>query len=289
MSEQEKRNQRTGLLTSLAVHATLFLALFFLVAWRAPNPPLPDYGIELNFGLDAEGSGDIQPDSPVGEPESDGQTEAKTEPENQPEETQEQETTPEQAVEVKTTEVPDNQKESPVSLKEEKKTTEKKEEVKKPEETKKQQETAVAEYKKPEKKEGDDKPKEGTTGSQGDRAGKTGDQGSPEGKVDAKALYGTPGGGGGGNGMNLTMAGWAWADEPKVPDLPDNETGKVEFEIECDENGEITGIKTSLRTLSLRAEQLLKDEIMNNSLVHIGKGIAPPRSKGKIVFVVKSN
>ena len=68
MSEKdlEKRNNRIGWITSVGIHAAVFLLLFFMVAWRAPNPPLPEYGIELNFGLDDQGSGDLQPQTPVG-------------------------------------------------------------------------------------------------------------------------------------------------------------------------------------------------------------------------------
>ena len=67
MEMQEKKNRRAGILTSVGIHAALFLTFFFMMAWRAPNPPLPEYGIELNFGLDNQGSGDVQPETPVGD------------------------------------------------------------------------------------------------------------------------------------------------------------------------------------------------------------------------------
>ena len=54
--QKEKKNKRIALFTSLGIHAAILLLFFFLVAWRAPNPPLPEYGIELNFGLDDQGS-----------------------------------------------------------------------------------------------------------------------------------------------------------------------------------------------------------------------------------------
>ena len=111
---------------------------------------------------------------------------------------------------------------------------------------------------------------------------------APEGKLDAKALYGQQGGGGGGDGFGLSMSGWAWADNPQVPELPDNEDGRIEFEIECDENGDIIGIQTIQRGLSPRAEQLLKEEIRKNSLVRTSAGKAPERSKGRVVFILKT-
>src|SRR5688500_312325 len=94
---QERKGRRIAMITSLGVHALLVLLLLFMVAWRAPNPPLPEFGIELNFGMDTQGSGDIQPETPVGsEPE---------QPEEQEEEVEElpvpeqQEVTEEEGVE----------------------------------------------------------------------------------------------------------------------------------------------------------------------------------------------
>ncbi|HRG11231.1 MAG TPA: hypothetical protein PLJ08_21845, partial [Cyclobacteriaceae bacterium] len=59
-------------------------------------------------------------------------------------------------------------------------------------------------------------------------------------------------------------------------------------EIECDEDGEIVGITTLHRGLSARAEQLLKDEIRRNSLMKTSAGQAPARSKGRVVFILKT-
>jgi periplasmic protein TonB len=291
MSQQEKRNNRIGIITSLGIHAVLFLMLFFLVAWTAPNPPLAEFGVELNFGLDDQGSGEIQPENPVGDPveENKEQTQeksAETQPEEVKPDVKEEVKVP---VEDKSTEKIVSKTESDVTVKEEKKEV-KPEVVKEKPKDANPKEKIVAEYKKEEKKEVNptDGAKKGEKGSQGDDTKKSGDKGSPEGTLDAKALYGTPGGGGGGNGLSLVMGGWAWADQPKIPDLPDNENGKVIFEIECDENGEIVGINTKERSLSPKAEQILKDLIRKNSLVRTSGGQVPSRSKGTIVFVLKT-
>ena len=291
MSSEETKNKRIGVFTSLGIHGTLFLIFFFLTAWRAPNPPNPEFGIELNFGLDNQGSGDVQPETPVGE-ESDQQSE---ETKQQPSEAQPEEVKPELKEKVKEIS-PDKAKEETVSKLESPVTVkEKKKEVKA--ETKNEKtsdpnlkEKRVAEYKKEEKKEATttDGSKKGDPGNQGDDNKKIGDKGSSEGKLDAKALYGTQGGGGGGDGFGLSMSGWAWADQPKVPELPDNENGKVIFEIECDESGEIIGITTVERSLSPKSEQILKEEIRKNSLVRTSGGRAPDRSKGRIVFILKT-
>src|SRR6185295_9563450 len=185
MANQENRDSKVGILTSLGIHAGLFLALFFMVAWRAPNPPLPEFGVELNFGLDDQGSGDVQPETPVGD-KTDQETDQVQEKsaETQPEEVktdvkEEVKDLPETATEkVVSKEVSD------VAVKEEKK--EVKTEVKdKPKETV-PKEKVVAEYKKDDKKEvvPTDGTKKGDPGSQGDDAKKVGDKGSPEGKLD---------------------------------------------------------------------------------------------------------
>lgn len=277
MSTREQRNRNIGLITSLGIHAALLLLFLFIMAWRAPNPPLPEFGIELNFGLDDQGSGDIQPETPPASEQTDEQTE---EVEAAPEVTEQQ--APQQETIV-------SEQESVVAVKEEKP----KEEVVKPKETEKPKE----EVKKEEPKKSEEtktsaatetKAKTESTQSQGDDKNKTGDKGNPEGSLDAKALYGKQGGGGGGDGLSLQMSGWAWADNPKIPGLPDNEDGRIVFEIECDSEGEIIGITTIERGLSPRAEQLLKEEIRKNSLIRTSGGQTPERSKGKVVFVLKT-
>ena len=43
----------------------LLILFFFLLAWKEPFPPIPEYGIELNFGIDNQGSGTVQQQAPV--------------------------------------------------------------------------------------------------------------------------------------------------------------------------------------------------------------------------------
>jgi periplasmic protein TonB len=292
MSEQqEKKNKRIALFTSIGIHALLLIAFFLMMAWRAPNPPLPEYGIELNFGMDQTGGGEIQPETSPGTPEQNNapQEEEKVES-TQPKEQVKEEVVTEKAVEPVVSKI-----ESPVVVKEEKK-EQPKEVVKEKVVETKPKVTPKEEVKKEDKKEvtvteekGTDAKKGDPTTSQGDDAGKQGDKGNPEGKLDAKALYGNQGGGANGDkGFGLSMSGWAWASEPRIPTLPDNEDGRIEFEIECDDNGDIVGITTLQRGLSPRAEQLLKAEIMRNSLMKTSSGDAPARSKGRVVFILKT-
>lgn len=286
----EKKNRRIALAVSLGFHGLLFLLLFFLAAWRAPNPPMPEYGIELNFGVDDQGGGDIQPDTPPSAEQAVENTEHKVE-ESKPQEEQASQETKEAKEETPVT----TKEDSPVSVKEEKKPTEqvKPKETEKP----KKEELPVKEKEKPKETTSTtptqqklDKTRPGdNTQSQGDDAGKTGDKGNPQGKLDAKALYGKPGGGANGDGFGLSMTGWEWSEPPHIPDdLPDNDDGKIEFEIECDSEGEILSIRTIQRGLSPKAEKLLKDEIRKKSLIRTSAGEVPERSKGRVVFVLKT-
>ncbi len=291
---EDNKNKRIAFLVSIGLHAGLFLSFLFLISWRAPYPPAPEYGVVLNYGTDDQGGGDIQPDVPVGNAQVDNSKEqAKVEENNQvqPDKT----ATQKEEIKEEKSEASLSDENSPVTVKSEKKKLETKpiEKVEKKDEPKK--ETKKAPENKPVvKKEaiysGDTGSKKGDSNqSQGDDPDKVGDKGSPEGKLDANALYGKAGGGGGGDGFGLAMSGWEWASNPKIPELPDNENGRIVFEIECDANGEITSIVTTDRGLSLKAEQMLKSEIMKNSLIRkTSNGKTPEKSKGQVVFVLKT-
>jgi protein TonB len=58
MSEIERnKDKRVGWAVSASIHALIILLFFLINAWTAPDPPLPEYGIELNFGIEEAGSG----------------------------------------------------------------------------------------------------------------------------------------------------------------------------------------------------------------------------------------
>ena len=64
--------------------------------------------------------------------------------------------------------------------------------------------------------------------NQGDKMDKRGDQGNEKGDIDARSLYGNPGGGG---GTALEMAGWIWDFKP-APDDTSSEEGRIVFQIQ---------------------------------------------------------
>lgn len=278
-NRQERRSERAAALISLGIHGAILLILFLLVAWRPADPPLPEYGMELSLGFTDEGSGEQvaqqQPQPVQPEPEAEPSTPPVDEAKPQ-------------------TKITPVEEEGPVVVKEEpkKKTEPKKEPVKvpateekvKPKEPPKEKPKAVYEPSKATEKTGDQ-----NSTSKGDDANASGEKGRPEGKVDARALYGSPGdGGGGGGGTGLELAGWRWDREPR-PRLPETEkNGKIVFEIEVDEEGQITKLVTIERGVSPAAEKICREEILSLNFVQIGNRV-PERSKGRVTIVVKAH
>src|SRR5690606_25093898 len=211
-TEQERKNKRIAAISTAGITVVVLVLLFVIVAWRAPDPPLPEYGIEINFGLDNTGFGAVQPRVSPGEPEAAPEEEVVEETPVESEPVPPVESVPEEQPIV-------SKVESPVTVKEEqpKKETPPVEEPKKePEPVREPVKEPVKETPKPPEPKAVYKPntakndaantRQGDAASHGDDAGKTGDKGNPQGSVDAKALYGKPGGGAGGSSLDL--AGW---------------------------------------------------------------------------------
>jgi len=294
--QQENKNKRIAFWSTAAIQVVVTLLLFIIIAWRAPDPPLPEYGIELNFGMDTEGSGDIQPETPVGNEGNQPEEATQQEPvQAQPEvkEEVEEETKPADTKEVE--EEPVSKVESPVVTKEkepekpeekpkekvEEKKVEKQPEVKP--EVKKEQPKAVFKPSNEQATAEKEGSKEGTPGSHGDDKEKTGDKGNPAGNRKATDLYGKPGGGG--NGPSVT--GFDGFEKPVIvtPELPDGAFGVYEFTVRVDDQGEIVEIKTTQRGLSIDAEKKLKEAILRAQFIPKGDNTRP-FSEGKIVFSV---
>lgn len=288
VTAEEKKNQRIAMITSLGIHAAIFIFFFFMIAWKAPNPPAPEYGIEVNFGTDSEGWGAPQPTEPVG---SQGTAEEEPQqPEVQPEETV-AETPKSEPVEAEPEVV--SKLESPVTVKEEKK-EEPKPPVKTPEKVPEKKEEPKPQVNqttvyKPSTTTSANKTtdaKQGQAGNNGNDPNTQGDKGSPEGSLDPKGAYDGKAGGGGG-GYGLKMPGWAWATPPSKKKLTSNFSGYVRFEIEVDEDGQIVKITKLEGTLNLEDERQLREAIEKSQLEKTSAGMAPPKSKGVVEFTLQ--
>lgn len=301
MVNQEQSHLSKGVIGSLLIHALILLILFYFII-SPPNPPLGELGgsgIELNYGLDAEGYGDVQTmnnasDSPLKEeaaPSDDKPVEEPTpestpEPEpvantsdllksDDPEDVKLEETKKEKII------TPKKQPEKPVEKPTEAKTEVAKQVVK----------PSVTTTETSNGKTGTAQVNGGN--NNGDRPGKVGDQGNPNGSLDAKALYGNLGTGGdgtGGSGGNrLDMSGWKPLFQIKKKDAT-SENGKIVFLIKVDEQGELVSIAPIEKTVSPAVVEFYKKQIEENWAVERARENTnpPPISTGKYTVFVKS-
>ncbi len=266
--EKEKKFRKIGLTVTIAVHAGIFLLFFFMLAWKEPDPPLPEYGIELNFGLDNTGSGQAPQPKPTPVVEKKQLQEV--------EETEVEEITETKAAEVveKVTPVETETQPKPSPDVIEKVQESKKEVIKKTEEKAVQPKQTV-----------EAPAKQTSASNEGNDEKKTGDKGKEEGTIDARAIYGAKGSS---QGASLQMEGWNWDYIPR-PEDSSNDNGKIVFQITIDDQGEVIGVKTLEKTVSPEIERLYKEAVERVSFSRTADNIRPaPMSNGKITFIIKS-
>ncbi|MCC5930014.1 MAG: TonB family protein [Cyclobacteriaceae bacterium] len=293
---KQKKDERLGWAISLGIHAALLLFFFFIMAWREPNPPHPEYGIELNLGLEEAGFGNYQPTVPVRpQPTPDPVREEVRESAAervQPNPEPVQPTTPQQTSPAETQAPVVQDAPSEVTAKPE---TRPRTETqpKKTEPVQEPKPQPPKEATSEEKKENvtqpnrgrDAYPQPGATPSQGDTKGATSDQGSKTGSVDARALYGQQGGG---DGPSLDIAGWMWNSIPR-PNDSSTEAGRIVYEITLDDRGDVIGVRTLESTVSPGVERLYREAVQKLTFSPTSDNRRPaPRTTGKITFIIKS-
>ncbi|GAB3583700.1 hypothetical protein [Hymenobacter daeguensis] len=271
-------HRREALIGTLVVHGVLLLLFIFMV-FKGPNPPLAPLGggdgVELNYGLDPAGSGDIQSMAPANASqnrEDSRPPKASTEPAPRPVAEATPTPTPPSQEKIITSDA----EESPVSEAKVETPAPAREEVKVAPKPKRQ--VAVA-FSPNGSANGGGNGVNGTSNTptgnnNGDRPGTVGDQGDPNGSLDAKALYGSPGRGGSGSSPGsggLEMAGWAPDSKPSVPAIDDN-PGIVRFKIKIDEQGEILGISKVSGNVSAAQEKLCRDALNDMSFRRTNSG-----------------
>ncbi|GAB3503849.1 energy transducer TonB [Spirosoma knui] len=306
--ENEKEIRLKSFAGALTINVLLVLVLLFVhLSQTIPNPP-PIQFVEVNFGTDARGSGKIQTYNKA----SDSPNPVDVKPsENRP--NPKENTTPrlertratptpkvEDAKPAKTsTEKPiiTSKAESPVTTPE--RPEPKRVEAPKP--------TAPVERTAPPvpakkvetvnndalfKKSSGGGGSNGTVGkasgtggnNNGDDADGVGDKGNPNGKIDAKSLYGTPGGAS--SGVAFDVSGWSLASRPNVNDDSD-ETGRIVFRITVDGDGEIVRVQQQQSTVSPSVAEVYRKAVQRLRLRPKG-GATPPTSTGTITFIIKA-
>lgn len=286
--ENRNENKVYGLIGTLLFHGIAFL-IFYLIVFITPLPPFPEEGgggLEVNFGTDEFGSGEVQPLEAAG---NDADVDETTEPVTQ------QVTSSSKAV-ASAERVITHETGEDVKLNVGKSET-------------KAPETAVnTESSKPavEERKVDSrilyKKKKGslsTTASEGENGGQ-GDQGSPDGSLTAR--YHGNGGKGRGNGfgdgegdsegsgkygkggISYSLIGRKSSKLP-VPKASFSEEGRVVVEIKVDQNGVVVSAKPGVKGSTTQNPQLL--EIARGAAMSATFNVdhdAPDVQKGTIVY-----
>ncbi|GAA4386407.1 hypothetical protein [Hymenobacter koreensis] len=281
--EFREEHRREALIGTLAFHGLLAL-LFFLIVFKNPPEDIvlsSGGGVELNYGLDEAGSGDIQTTAPANDSPN---REDSRPPAQQPD--------PEPQPAVRTPPVAEQPAEEKILTSDAEENDVKIPPVEKPAERPREEPVKPAEPEKPKvdrravftprgSATGGGNGTSGTSNSpsgnnNGDKPGTVGDQGSPEGTLDGRALYGSPGSGGGtggGDGMGdgFGNSGWAFENTPRVEPL-DNEGGYVRLKIKIDEDGEIVSVTKVGSNMSPRQVQACIDAVSNKATFRRVKG-----------------
>lgn len=308
--EERKSRKRAGIIT-FCFNVLLLIALYFIVVWKQPIPPLPTFGLELNLGFTPTGSGDrsssnppTETPTPVTEAPAAGEVaEVVTQP-----------AAPKPSPKTETAQPkPQTQpavnkavSKTPSPLKGEEKASEP---AKKPEPTKAEPKNEVvtpakAEAEKTAKK-AEEKPKVderaifgagGTSGkgakpasggAEGDTKEK-GDAGDPKGTVDGRALMGEGSGKGvnSGAGYSLDLAGWDFASKPEINDRVSTRNGRIVFKITVDDSGRIVQAVPLEYNVSNDVLAYYRKVVNQISFKKQG-GATAEFSTGKITFIVK--
>jgi periplasmic protein TonB len=279
---------------------TLVLIISFFIIWSPPNPPLDaGSGLELNFGTDDAGSGDVQTYNPGGtpapvQPPAPGEVKPATQvPENQPTENAvKPQPTETQTPDMLTTR--DEESEVEVPTKEKAKPQEVRPEPAKPKAEPKPVINEKALFTKKNTGAGGKTDGSGNRpagGNEGDDTGKTGHKGQSDGDLDGRAYFGKKGSGGQGNGgqggASMNVPGWRWTARPKPID-ESSEEGKIVFTVRIDEAGKVLSCVVRETTVSPTLVAIYKKEIMENTRFETdNNGTPAPVSTGTITFLIR--
>ncbi len=290
---QLERNDRWPAIAGAVLFHVVLLSIFFVSMVNLP--PIVETGggdgMVLNYGVDAEGSGDVQTTAKAADTDNTADSApSNAEPQTQPEEAT---PTPVQPVEAEVPPTMTSDMEETVAVPV----------VEKP---KKEEPKVVKETPKPVQKPTTNpaavyNPNAGGNGTagtsnlatgnnNGDRPGKVGDQGDPNGSLNSKALYDSPGSGSGGSGGGaLEMPGWKWLAKPRVNETS-NATGRLVIEIKVDGNGEVISTRKVSGESTFNdpvTERIYFDAIQRTEFERTSGGADSDRgATGRIIFVI---
>ena len=299
-----KEHKKKALWISLGLYGAFLAALLFFEIFYEPVEEPIAMGVDLNYGLDLTGYGDIQTTNKANasinnydvKPADDASTEkAVSQPEPAVVAPSPQPVTPKTTPQKTTPVITSQAEKTPVVMK--KTSTQK---------TPKRSVTPtpappVQTPPKPArsvdkgsvmKKAGSGSNSNGTTGSRdgvggnsnGDGApGTVGDQGDPRGTPDGKSLYGNPGSGGKG-GASVSISGWN-RKSFSLPKDKSSETGRIVFRVTVDNRGDVISIVPTRSTVSPSVTNFYRNYIQSRLGSFLtAQGTPPPKSTGTITI-----
>lgn len=247
---KEKKKQRKSLIIAMTSHVLLMGLLFFVMAWTAPDPPNPQYGIELEF------LGNV---APAHEELRQTSLPTITETSNQEERPSNNEAEQTEEAEVRSLETI-NDIESPDLSKE----------------VMKQQSSNITET--------NIKTEVSEQSEENVEPEPVIDERALFKGVSAKK----PNNGAASKGASLDFVGWMWDFKP-VPDDKSAENGKIIFEVKVDDEGEIIGLKTVEKTISPSLEKVYRNAVMELTFSPTKENrYVADQSTGRITFVIQS-
>lgn len=272
--KEEKQAKAFGAALAVLFNALLLMLFIFTAAWIQPIKPPANLGIEVDFGYDSQGSGEMNSKAQANNSNSfDEQLPMPETPQPTPQATpQTAQPAPSEVTAV-----------TDVALEESVKATPTKQEPKKPEE-------------KPVKKEPEQKVNPATTlggkgtsetpqaSSHGNNDA-PGNVGSKTGTLNADALLGESTGKG---GSALDMPGWRWESPPAVNDNS-RSTGRIVFEVKIDDYGEVVSVTRVYSDVVDRSVVNLYYEAVKKLIFEqTTNAEAPPMTTGRITFIITS-
>lgn len=117
------------------------------------------------------------------------------------------------------------------------------------------------------------------------KPGEVGDKGDPRGTLDGKSLYGNPGKGGGSSGASVSISGWKNKGPLQIPKDNSSETGRIRFKVIVDESGDVISVSVLETSVSPSVTNYYKNQITQKLKSNlIPEGTPPARSPGTITI-----
>jgi TonB family protein len=267
-TEYREEHRREALIGTILIHAAL-AALFIFTVFKGPDPPLETLGgdgVELNYGVDEVGSGDIQSQAPANESKNreDSRPPAAQPDPTPPRPVAQPDPTPPAQTRVVTSEA----EESPVTVPPVTKPAPAVKEEVKPEPPRPKVDQRAVFTPRANSNTGGGNGVNGTSNAptgnnNGDNPGTVGDKGDPRGTYGGTAYSGEPGSGGRGTSPGsggLEMSGWAVVSKPNVAAL-DNNSGFVRYQIKINADGEVESVRKVSGNVSPAQDRACRDAL----------------------------